>query len=160
LVETTGTANKFDVELFERFRKFTDVSTNFSREVAAILDSNYNFSSGDRMNVNLFLAKTVFSKWSIEILSVLYALRSASFHEIEKNVKGIAPRVLSSKLRTLEEGNMVKRTLMNTWPPRAIYSLTERGLTVAKLGEPVLLYTALTQGLVGKEQQRELPLQH
>lgn len=149
-----STSVKFDEDLAERFRKFTDESTNFSQEVVALLNSRYNFSPEDRVKANLFLARTVFSKWSIEILTVLYGLRSATFGELKKNVKGIAPPILSAKLRRLEEGNMIKRTLIGSRPPKALYTLTERGLVVAKLGEPVLLYTAITEGLI-----RELVLQ-
>jgi hypothetical protein len=88
-VVTPARAIKLEEELAERFRKFKEESTNFSREVAAILDSNYDFGPSDRVNATLFLAKTVFSKWSIDILTLLYGLRSASLGEIKKNLEEI-----------------------------------------------------------------------
>jgi DNA-binding HxlR family transcriptional regulator len=102
--------------------------------------------------INLFLAKTLFSKWSIEILALLYSLKTASYGDIKKGAKGITSRVLSQKLKSLESAKLIERAVIDTRPPTVRYCLTDKGLTVAKLAEPVFLYTAVTEGLFTEPQ--------
>ncbi len=96
---------------------------------------------------NLVLAKTVFSKWSIEILTILYSAKSVSYGDLKRGLRGITSKILSEKLKKLEDGNLVHRAIVPGRPPRTTYSLTEEGLTVAKLGEPVFLYLGFKEGL-------------
>src|SRR5436190_856465 len=41
----------------------------------------------------------------------------------------------------------IRRDVKPTRPPRVSYSLTDHGLTVAKLGEPIFLYLRLSSAL-------------
>ena len=52
----------------------------------------------------------------------------------------VSPRVLSLKLKELEQNGLVHREILDTRPPRVRYTLTHRGWTVAWLAQPVLLY--------------------
>ena len=142
---------RVDEEIEARFRKFKDEATRFSKEISSMVSTD-DISPEQASKVNLFLAKTVFSKWSIEILTVLYSVRNSSFGNVKKSVRGITSRVLSEKLKNLENAKLVQRSVMNTRPPTVRYSLTEKGLTVAKLDEPVFLYAAITEGLFSKPQ--------
>ncbi len=134
-------------EIEELFRKFKDDSTKFSKEVSQLL---YARSRGTRVaaaNVNLVLAKTVFSKWSIEILTILYGMRAAGYGDIKRKLGTISSRVLSQKLKKLEAAELIQRSVISARPPKVMYALTEKGLTVAKLGEPVFLYIGHIEGM-------------
>ncbi len=86
------------------------------------------------------LVRSVFGKWSMETLVALHALPSAGFEELRRTLPGISPRVLSLKLKGLEEHGMIRREIVDSHPPKVRYTLTEQGWTVAWLSEPVLLY--------------------
>jgi DNA-binding HxlR family transcriptional regulator len=131
---------------------FRDEATKFSREIQTILYKSIDPSPETTTKINLFLAKTLFSKWSIEILALLYSLKTASYGDVKKGAKGITSRVLSQKLKSLEAARLIERSVIDTRPPSVRYSLTEKGLTVAKLAEPVFLYTAVTEGLFSQPQ--------
>ena len=100
------------------------------------------------MRLNLGVTKAIFGKWGIEILVALYTLKAIRFEELRKTLRPISSRVLSQKLKLLENGGLLQRSILNTRPPSVQYSLTEKGLTVATLGEPVLLYLRMKEGLV------------
>jgi len=70
------------------------------------------------------------------------------FEELRKTLRPISSRVLSEKVKLLEDTGLVHRSILNTRLPRVQYSLTEKGLTVATLGEPVLLYLMMKEGLL------------
>src|SRR5256886_2537755 len=90
------------------------------------------------------IARTVFGKWSLDILTLLYMRQSAGFQEIRRGLGRISSRVLSSKLTRMQETGLIRRDVKPTRPPRVAYSLTDQGQTVAKLGEPVFLYLRLS----------------
>jgi DNA-binding HxlR family transcriptional regulator len=133
--------------LMTLFKDFADQSAEFAREIIGQGDA----SATGRMDhalLNLRIARTVFGKWSVEILTFLYTERTARFQEIRKALGDISARVLSLKLAGLEGLGFVHRTVLATRPPGVEYSLTEKGLQVAKLGEPVFLYLRMTEGLL------------
>lgn len=86
------------------------------------------------------LVRAVFGKWSTEVLVALHTAPSVGFEELRRSLPGISPRVLSLKLKGLEQHGMVRREILDTRPPRVRYSLTDRGWTVAWLSDPVLLF--------------------
>jgi DNA-binding HxlR family transcriptional regulator len=133
-------------ELAARFGEFADVCARFSQEIVERGGVPAMATKADRARLNMQVARAVFGKWSIEILAVLYAGRDARFQEIKKAVGDISARVLSVKLARLERLGLVRRTVLDTHPPSVQYSLTERGMEVSKLGEPVFLYLQLTEG--------------
>jgi DNA-binding HxlR family transcriptional regulator len=130
-----------------RFEEFADQSAEFARRIVEQSDGRAT-ARMDHALLNLRIARTVFSKWSVEILTFLYIERAARFQEIRKALGDISARVLSLKLAGLETLGFVHRTVLDTRPPGVEYSLTEKGLHVAKLGEPVFLYLRMTEGLL------------
>lgn len=134
-------------EIEEIFRRFKDDSTKFSKDVSQLLYARSRATREAAANVNLVLAKTIFSKWSIEILTVLYGSRAAGYGDIKKRLGLISSRVLSQKLKKLEAAGLIQRSVINARPPKVMYALTEKGLTVAKLGEPVFLYIGYIEGM-------------
>lgn len=130
----------------DRFRRFREDAGAFSRDM--VLDLRLTRDPAKTAELNVKVTRAVFGKWSIEILVTLYSLKSAGFEHLRKALGPISSGVLSGKLRALEDQRLILRTIMDSRPPRAQYSLTERGLTVARLGEPVLLYLRYVEGLL------------
>ena len=132
--------------LEKRFRSFREDVSKFSSQ--AISDFRIARDPSRSVRLNLGVTKAIFGKWGIEILVALYMLKAMRFEELRKTLRPISSRVLSQKLKLLENEGLLQRSILNTRPPRVQYSLTEKGLTVATLGEPVLLYLRLKEGLV------------
>jgi DNA-binding HxlR family transcriptional regulator len=49
------------------------------------------------------------------------------FQDLQKSLVGVAPTVLSERLKVLEDHGIVRREFYSDHPPRAEYILTERG---------------------------------
>jgi len=103
----------------------------------------------ENTRLNLMVARTIVSKWSIEILTVLSTPKSVGFGELRKALRGISSRVLSRKLRMMEASGLIRRRILDTRPPRVQYTLTEKGLTLTTLGTPAILYLRFKEGLYG-----------
>lgn len=126
-------------ELERRFREFANHAASFTRETMGSTDRG----ERDKSKVaesNLEITRTIFGKWCIEIFVILYNRGPIGFEKLRRDLGSISPRVLSGKLKMMESRGLVQRTLIDSRPPGARYSLTERGRTVARLGEPVFLY--------------------
>jgi DNA-binding HxlR family transcriptional regulator len=128
------------LELEERFRAFAKQSALFRNEILARTGLTVEGSSPANAQVNLEIARTVFSKWTLDTMVVLYTQRSAGFSELRRLLPGISSRVLSHRLKALESLGFVGRTVLESRPPRVAYVLTHEGHTVSRLGEPVFLY--------------------
>lgn len=131
--------------LADKFAALANVCSAVSREIIQSLPAEPRMGLRDHERENLRIARTMFAKWTIEILSLLYASHQAGFEGIRKGI-GISSKVLGTKLRNMEGLGLVERSILPSWPPRVQYGLSEKGLHVAKLGEPVLLYLRLTEG--------------
>lgn len=72
---------------------------------------------------------------------ILWALseRPRRFGELRRELAGISEKVLIQQLRELERDGIVTRTVHDQVPPKVVYSLTPRGVTLdralASLGE-------------------------
>ena len=65
-------------------------------------------------------------RWTVLIL--LELLRGfLRFAELRRRVSGIAPNILSHRLKRLERHGIVERRFYSQHPPRAEYTLTRRG---------------------------------
>jgi DNA-binding HxlR family transcriptional regulator len=105
---------------------------------------------------NVHVARTMFGKWSLEILSALYGARSIGFEELRRTLQGITASVLSYRLKRMEAHGLVAREVQATRPVRVRYRLTSKGLTVAVLGEPVFLYLQFAE-MRERREARALP---
>ncbi len=65
-------------------------------------------------------------KWKLPILIAL-AFGNKRFKELESDISGITPKMLSKELRDLEINELVKRTVYDSTPVLVEYSLTEYG---------------------------------
>ena len=127
-----------DPEIEREFKEFREAAVRLAERVRDLSQSDPDPIEAAR--ADLHLVRTIFGKWSSDVLIALHALPSAGFEELRRNLTGISPRVLSLKLKELEQNGMLHREILDFRPPRVRYSLTERGWTVAWLSQPVLLY--------------------
>ncbi|HUO13672.1 MAG TPA: helix-turn-helix domain-containing protein [Verrucomicrobiae bacterium] len=71
--------------------------------------------------------------WTLHILWALGAHGPMRFSVLRKNVEGISARVLTERLRTLEEKGFVFRHYEPTIPPAVTYGITERMQDIEKV---------------------------
>ena len=70
--------------------------------------------------------EVVGDRWTLLIVRDL--LRGARrFQEFQTSLKGIAPNILSDRLKLMEEHGLVSRHFYSDHPPRAEYVLTDKG---------------------------------
>lgn len=67
-------------------------------------------------------------KWT---LLVFYALAQGTkrYSELQRQIVGISPKMLTQTLRSLEQNGYVEREIFPEVPPRVEYSLTELGVS-------------------------------
>jgi hypothetical protein len=82
-----------DPNIATRFAEFADACSRFSREIVERSGTAATATTTeDHTRLNLQVARTVFGKWSIDILAVLYTRRGARFQEIKKALGPISSR--------------------------------------------------------------------
>jgi len=80
-------------------------------------------------------------RWTLLVVRDL--LRGAKkFADFQASLKGVAPGVLSHRLKVLEEHGIVRRRLYSDHPPRAEYTLTERGLALRPVVRALAIFGA------------------
>ena len=142
-------------DLATRFEDFAELSSRFSHGVAEVASLRPPKDLARNVAFNLEIAKTIFGKWSVDLLALIYSRKTVGFQEIVRALPGISARILSVKLGRLQDLGLMRREVLDTKPPRVQYSFTEKGLRVAKLGEPVFLYLRFTEGLLFVEESPE-----
>src|SRR5918998_6791269 len=65
-------------------------------------------------------------RWTLLIVRDLL-LGRGRFQELSASLPGIAPNILSERLKLLEEHGVVARRFYSDHPPRAAYVLTDKG---------------------------------
>lgn len=65
-------------------------------------------------------------KWKLPILIAL-SFGTKRFKELERDVEGITPKMLSKELRDLEMNELIERKVYDSVPVSVEYSLTEYG---------------------------------
>jgi len=129
-------------EIDRSFREFRESAVRLVERVNDLLGPGPRGSPSPK---DIRLVRAVFGKWSTEVLVALHTAPSVGFEELRRSLPGISPRVLSLKLKALEQHGMVRREILDSRPPRVRYTLTERGWTVAWLSDPVLLFLEQTE---------------
>jgi DNA-binding HxlR family transcriptional regulator len=79
-------------------------------------------------------ANVIGGKWTLLILRDLFD-GTKRFGELRASLTGISPKMLTEKLRILEQDGIVMRKIYPEVPPRVEYSLTERGQTLGTIIE-------------------------
>jgi DNA-binding HxlR family transcriptional regulator len=73
------------------------------------------------------ILRVMMGPWTTYILWVLRSKGPTRFGELKRVVRGISAKVLTERLRSLEEAGIVARHYTPTIPPQVSYSLTTRG---------------------------------
>ena len=64
--------------------------------------------------------------WTLEIYWYL-SQSSLRFGDLRRSLVSVSPKVLTQRLRDLEELGILKRTVLETYPPQVEYELTPLG---------------------------------
>jgi len=137
-VATVGRRAGSEEEIERAFREFREAAVRLAERVNDLREVEPDPIAAARSDLQIL--RSIFGKWSPDVLVALHAVPSIGFEELRRNLAGISPRVLSLKLKELEQNGMVHREIIDSRPPRVRYALTDRGWTVAWLAQPVLLY--------------------
>lgn len=88
--------------------------------------------------------------WTLE---VYWYLRQSPlrFGELKRNLEFVSPKVLTQRLRDLEELGIVHRQVLETSPPQVEYSLTDLG---KKFLPAIDLIAEVGQGLLRKSSKK------
>ena len=76
------------------------------------------------------MAKTlevVGDRWTLLVVRDLLRSSTLRFQDLLGSLPGIAPNILSARLKLMEEHGLIRRRLYSDHPPRAEYTLTDRG---------------------------------
>lgn len=94
-------------------------------------------------------------RWKILIIRELLS-GTKRFGELKKNITGITQKVLTSKLRDMEELGLLERTVYPQIPPKVEYTLTDIGYSLRPVldslkswGKDYKKYTKLLEKMKG-----------
>jgi DNA-binding HxlR family transcriptional regulator len=66
-------------------------------------------------------------RWTILLLRDLLRQGPRRFQDFQTSLPGVAPNILSARLKALEDNGLVQRQIYSERPPRLEYVLTEKG---------------------------------
>lgn len=99
--------------------------------------------------------KLLDSRWKVLIIRELLT-ETKRFGQLKKSVTGITQKVLTAKLRELEETGIVERTVYPQTPPKVEYTLTDVGYSLRPViaalkdwGKDYKKYTKLIEKMRG-----------
>jgi DNA-binding HxlR family transcriptional regulator len=72
-------------------------------------------------------------RWTILLLRDLLLQGPRRFQHFQESLPGVAPNILSARLKSLEENGLVQRQLYTDRPPRVEYVLTEKGKSLGPI---------------------------
>jgi DNA-binding HxlR family transcriptional regulator len=102
---------------------------------------------GDELARVAHVAERLGDRWSLVIIAALLA-GPLRYGEMQERVRGIAPNILSARLRKLEDDGIVMSSPYSDRPPRFEYRLTADG---EALGDALRLLVAWSLGTQGVE---------
>jgi len=79
------------------------------------------------------LLRLLMGPWTTYLLWILRQHGSSRFGELKRRIPGISARVLTQRLRLLEQAGIVERDHQPTIPPQVSYSLTLRGQELSQV---------------------------
>jgi len=77
-------------------------------------------------------------RWTILILRDLLRTGPCRFQDLQRSFPGLSPNTLSARLKTLEEHGIIARAFYAEHPPRAQYSLTDKGRALGPILKALL----------------------
>lgn len=103
------------------------MSTTLHKEIerARTCSTEYVLAINEALNV-------MSGKWKLPILASLM-FGKKRFKELERDIRGITPRMLSKELKDLEMNGMVRRTVYDSTPVMVEYELTPSGFSISEV---------------------------
>jgi DNA-binding HxlR family transcriptional regulator len=112
------------------------MDTNRNNNNCSIIETVYNTQELKSCPIETTF-RIIGKRWTVLIIREV--LRgNTQFNRFMENIKGISPKVLTERLRELEQLGIIRRKIVSKYPLRVEYSLTDIG----KGFEPVLLSAA------------------
>jgi DNA-binding HxlR family transcriptional regulator len=72
-------------------------------------------------------------RWTILLLRDLLLEGPRRFQDFQASLPGVAPNILSARLKAMEEGGLIGRQLYSERPPRVEYMLTDKGKSLGPI---------------------------
>jgi DNA-binding HxlR family transcriptional regulator len=72
-------------------------------------------------------------RWTILLLRDLLLHGPRRFQDFQSSLPGIAPNLLSTRLKSMEDNGLVRRELYSERPPRVEYVLTDKGKSLGPI---------------------------
>lgn len=79
------------------------------------------------------MLRMLMGPWTTYILYLLHSHGPMRFGQIKKQMLGISAKMLTERLRMLEENQIINREQEATIPPKVTYSFTTRGKDLHKV---------------------------
>ena len=76
-----------------------------------------------------YLLNVLKGKWRLLIIEDLFT-SDKQFGELQKDLKGISPKILTENLQFLLKSGVINRRTYPTFPPRVEYTLSDTGLNM------------------------------
>ena len=80
-------------------------------------------------------------KWSLLIVRDMLVQRKRTFKDFSTSPEGIAPGILSSRLKWLEENDLITKQKLPDNQKENIYLLTEKGIELAPVITEIILWS-------------------
>jgi len=113
-----------------------DTTKNNNNNNCSIIETVYNMPKLKSCPIEAAF-RIIGKRWTVLIIREI--LRgNTQFNRFMENIQGISPKVLTERLRELEQLGIIRRRIVSEYPLRVEYSLTDMG----KGFEPVLLSAA------------------
>ena len=97
-----------------------------------------NFRSGCPLASTLDI---VGDKWSLLIVRDMLTQGKRTFKEFSRSPEGIAPGILSSRLKWLEENDLITKQKLPDNQKENVYLLTEKGIELAPVITEIILWS-------------------
>jgi DNA-binding HxlR family transcriptional regulator len=113
-----------------------DTTKNNNNNNCSIIETVYNMPKLKSCPIEAAF-RIIGKRWTVLIIREI--LRgNTQFNRFMENIQGLSPKVLTERLRELEQLGVIRRRIVSEYPLRVEYSLTDMG----KGFEPVLLSAA------------------
>jgi DNA-binding HxlR family transcriptional regulator len=104
--------------------------------ICSIIETVYNMPEPKSCPIETTF-KIIGKRWTVLIIREI--LRgNTKFNRFMENIDGISPKVLTERLRELEQRGIIRRRIVSEYPVRVEYTLTP----VGRAFEPILLSAA------------------
>ena len=72
-------------------------------------------------------------RWTILLLRDLLLEGPRRFQDFQASLPGVAPNILSARLKAMEDNGLIRRQLYSDRPPRVEYLLTDKGKSLGPI---------------------------